>query len=873
MEEKKRPVNIEDASPMMRHYFSLKEKYKDCVLFYRLGDFYEMFFEDAEKVSKLLDLTLTGKSCGLDERAPMCGVPFHSADQYISRLVSLGERVAICEQLSNVAGENGVVDREVVRIVTAGTLTEDNQIDEKVNNFIACVYTCDQGSAIAWADITTGAFFTQQFKQDTLVGLSDALVRISPSEIVTMGNYVKILNEMPIVKQKIIPCAIACNDRYFNYSPAEKEILNHFGVISLSGLSLDDKSYCVSACGALLAYLNETQKHALSNISLLTIYNDSDYLAMNSATLNNLEIVKTNRGNDRYGTLLWLMDKTNTAMGSRKLREWLISPLTDVDKINLRLNAVEELYNNNLARESLSGLLKNIRDIERLAGKISNNNLTPKDCVLLATSLEVLPSIKMVMTTLTTTMLMGVDRTIDAFDDFTPIIKNAIVDSETPTSLKNGGFIKDGFDEELDRLRSIAKNATALLEKMENEEKEKTGIKTLKIRFNKVFGYFIEVSNSFKDMVPYYYVRKQTLVGGERYVTEDLKKLEEDILGSTDKAIELEIAIFNKIKEMLSHGISRITNTAKSIAVLDVLVDFASVAKANKYSKPEMLPFGERLNLVASRHPVVEKISKNIFIPNDVLMDNDENRTLIITGPNMAGKSTYMRQIALTNILAQAGSFVPCREAEIPVVDKIFTRVGAGDNLISDQSTFMVEMNEVAEIIMNATPNSLLILDEVGRGTSTYDGLSIAWAVVEYLTQNLKAKLLFSTHYHELSELENILEGVKNYKVAIKEFGGQIVFLRKVVRGSANKSFGIEVASLAGIPKNVTTRAKQILSQLAKKDMVTESISEEEPEEENFDLTSEKIIKAIKTIDVNNLTPLQAMKFICDLKELTDEQS
>ncbi len=867
-------IDEKKFSPMMRHYLAMKEKYKDCVLFYRLGDFYEMFYDDAIKVSNLLDLTLTGKSCGQEERAPMCGIPFHSADQYVAKLVSLGERVAICEQLSDKANENGVVDREVVKIVTAGTLTEDNQIDEKTNNYVACLYYTNKGCAVSWTDITTGVFYTQNFKQATLLQICDALVRISPSEIISTTEGVKAFNELPIIKQRVLPSLLKYNDRFFMQSNAERELLNHFNSISLSGLALDDKPESMCSSGALLAYLYETQKHSISNVNKITIYKDADYLSLNSSTLNNLEIVKNSKGGEKYGTLLWLMDKTNTAMGSRKLREWLLSPLTDVDKINLRLDAVEEFFNNNMARENLSSLLKSVKDVERLCGKISNGNLNPKDCVSLSVSLDVLPSVKMILATLKSPMLQAVEQKINSFDEITSIIKSAIVENDTPVQIKNGGFVKNGFDEELDKYRSIMTNATNLIEKLENEEKEKTGIKTLKIRYNKVFGYYIEISNSFKNLVPYNYVRKQTLVNGERYVTEELKNLEDEILGSSDKAIELEIAIFNKIKGVLYQNIDKIQKTAKSVAVLDALLSFATVAKNNKYCKPEPLPYGERLELTASRHPVVEKISKNSFVPNDVLMDNDDNRTIIITGPNMAGKSTYMRQIALINILMQAGSFVPCREARIPVVDKIFTRVGAGDNLISDQSTFMVEMSEVAQIIMNATPNSLLILDEVGRGTSTYDGLSIAWAVVEYLNNELKAKLLFSTHYHELSELENVLQGVKNYKITIKELNGQIVFLRKVMRGSANKSFGIEVASLAGIPLSVTKRAKQILNSLTKNDVITEKGVKLVEENEILDEKSESVvIKTLKDTDVNNLTPIQAMKLICELKEICDEQN
>ncbi len=867
---------MKKPSPMMQHYLEMKEQYKDCILFYRLGDFYEMFFDDAVKASELLDLTLTGRDCGLEERAPMCGIPFHAADTYILKLVKLGQRVAICEQIGNPADTKGIVQREVVRIVSSGTLTDDTQIDEKSNNYIACVFHGDKGSAISWADITTGAFYTQEFsRENALLDICDALVRISPAEIICNTEIYKISEEMPIVKQKIVPNFTSYNDRCFNFATAERTILSHFNTSSLSGLGLTDKRFCVCSCGALLDYLSETQKHALANISIVSIYNDSDYMLLNGTTLNNLDIVKNSRSGDRFGTLLWVLDKTKTSMGSRKLKEWILSPLTDIDKINLRLDAVEELYNVNMTREGISEALKSVKDIERLVGKISNDNITPRDCIVLKNSLEVLPSIKFLMTTTKSKLLLGIENKIDGFENLTAILDKAIA-KEPPLMYKSGDFIADGFDEELDRLRSVKTNAKQILFDMEQSEKEKTGIKTLKIGFNKVFGYFIEVSNSFKNSVPYNYVRKQTLTTGERFITEELKSLEDDILGSAEKSLAIENEIYNKIKLLLRENIEQLQQTANAIAALDVLVNFAYVAKTNKYARPEILPFGERLNLVASRHPVVEKISNNAFVSNDVLLDNDENRTLIITGPNMAGKSTYMRQIALINIMAQIGSFVPCRSASVPIVDKIFTRVGASDNLVSDQSTFMVEMSEVSEIIMNATPNSILILDEVGRGTSTYDGLSIAWAVVEYLNEKVRAKTLFSTHYHELSELENFLDGVKNYKLNIKEFNGQLVFLRKVTKGSANKSFGIEVASLAGVPKSITDRAKNILKKLEKKDLLVSSPEIDnftQVQEDNANLVGEKLYEVVSTIDLNNITPIQAFKIISDLKEIVDAEN
>jgi len=820
-------------------------------------------------VSELLNITLTGRDCGLNERAPMCGVPFHSADSYIAKLVKMGERVAICEQLSDPSAGKGLVTRDVVRVVSSGTIIDENHIDETSNNYIACVYYCEKGSSVSWADITTGVFYTQEFIDESLNNICDALVRISPAEIICNSDVFSLSQSLPIIEQKIVPTFNKYNDRSFTYSCAQKSVLEHFNTVSLSGLGLVNHDLCVCSCGALLEYLNETQKHSLKNITRISYYQNNEHLFLNSTAIHNLDLVKNSRTGDKYGSLLWVLDKTKTPMGSRKLREWIKSPLADVKKIDLRLNAVDELYNNTLTREGIIESLKSIKDIERLVGKISNGNLTPRDCVALKSSLENLPNLKFLLTRTQSELLVNIDERIDSFEEITNILSLAF--KEEPSLLyKSGDFIKDGFDEELDRLREIKKNASSLLYKMEQEEREKTGIKTLKIGFNKVFGYFIEVSNSFKNSVPYYFVRKQTLTTGERFITEDLKKLEDDILGSDEKAIKIELEIFEKIKGLLSQNINNLQITATAIAVLDVLTNFAHIAKIYKYVKPEILSARNRLDFVGSRHPVVERISKNAFIANDVLMDNDENRTLIITGPNMAGKSTYMRQVALIIIMAQIGCFVPCKVASVPIVDKIFTRVGANDNLVSDQSTFMVEMSEVAEIIMNATENSLLILDEVGRGTSTYDGLSIAWSVLEYINNNIRAKTLFSTHYHELSELENKLDGIKNYKLTIKEFNGQLVFLRKVSKGSANKSFGIEVASLAGVPKEVTKRAKQILNKLENKEIDYSVDSSNEDEVLSSGVLSSEVYKILAGTDLNNLTPMQAFKILSDLKEIID---
>ena len=855
-------------SPMMRHYNKIKSKYPDCVVFYRLGDFYEMFNDDAVRVSKMLDLTLTGRDCGLEERAPMCGIPFHAADGYIAKLVEMGEKVAICEQLEDPSLAKGLVERDVIKIITAGTITEESLIDERENNFIACVYVAEKAAGYAWCDITTGDFFVKKCEANDCMGeIADNLTRIAPSEIICNGKASELAENIPVVKHNVLPRFRKYNDDNFIFRNADKTLKEQFGVISYKAFGIDDDDYAlICPSGALIAYLNETQKRTLVNINGIKLEKKSEIMYLDYVAQKNLELTRNMSDGKRYGSLLWVLDKTETPMGARMLGSWIKAPLQDKDKINYRLDGIEEFFKNPMLRGGVTEQLRFIRDTERLAGKISNGNINPKDCLVLGNSLCAFPNVKLQLFGVSSKILQDIYNNIGDFEDLSKLLQNAI-SPEASSVTKDGGYIREGFDQELDRLRSIKKNSADLLREMEARERDATGIKNLKIGYNRVFGYYIEVTNSFKNLVPYNYVRKQTLTGAERYITEELKKLETDILSSDEQALKLEAEIFAKIKAVLTDNVKKIQRSSKAIACVDSLCSLATVAKKNGYVKPEIADDNMPLDIVGGRHPVVEAVSDEPFVSNDAYLDDDENRVMIITGPNMAGKSTYMRQNALIVVMAHIGSFVPCKSAQIPIVDKIFTRVGASDNLIFNQSTFMVEMTEVASILLNATDRSLLVLDEVGRGTSTYDGLSIAWAVVEYLAENTKAKTFFATHYHELSELEGVIDGVKNYKITVREQNGSIVFLRKIARGSANRSFGIEVASLAGVPKTVTDRAKSILKKLEKNDLAKRPVSvDTEPEEEKSVLEQSEVEKIIAEADINSMTPMDALKLIFELK-------
>ena len=851
-------------SEMMTKYLALKADYPDCLVFYRLGDFYEMFFDDAVKASELLDLTLTGRDCGDGERAPMCGIPYHALDGYLAKLVNLGEKIAICEQIGDpVKGQ--VMQREVVRIVTAGTLTESHLIDEKSNNFLASIYVDDKGSAIAWTDITTGECFAQKFEKSNAVELlSNKLVMLTPAEIIGNTKTYDLFQKQPIITHKVVKNVTPITDYYFSSDSAEKMIKEQFNVLSLDGLGFTD-SYLISVCGALLSYIKDTQRHTMKNISKIDIIDVNNFMKLDSTAIRNLELVKTSYGGKTYGSLLWLLDKTKTGMGARTLNSWILNPLIDRDKIQERLDSVEELFNTPLIRQGLAELLKSVKDIARLSNRAVNGNITPKDCIALKNSLMAIPSLKFQLAALSSDLLNKINASIDPIEDICDLLEKTISTEDTPANTKVAGFIAKGYDKELDECRNIRDGGTMLISKMEQEEREKTGIKTLKIHYNRVFGYGIDVTNSFKDMVPPHYVRRQTLANAERYVTEELKVLEEKILTSTDRALKIEQQLYKEIVDKIASRFTTFKNTAYAIGVLDVLVAFATVSRTYSYCKPNILPSGKPLNIVDGKHPVLLAISKEQFVPNDTFLDNGDSRTMIITGPNMAGKSTYMRQVALITLLAHIGCFVPAKEADVPVTDKIFTRVGANDNLIFDQSTFMVEMTELSYILLNATKNSLIILDEIGRGTSTYDGLSIAWAVIEYITQNIGAKTLFATHYHELTELEGKMEGVKNYKVTVKEYNNTVIFLRKIMRGGANRSFGIEVAGLAGVPATITSRAKVLLKRL-ENTYKNININATQPIEQEKPQLSE-VERIIKDININNLTPMNAFDILHDLQQ------
>lgn len=850
-------------SKMMQHYLSVKEKYKDCLIFYRLGDFYEMFFDDAVKASALLDLTLTGRDCGLNERAPMCGVPFHAVDSYISKLVACGEKVAICEQLEDASQAKGMVERGIIRVVTAGTVTDDS-IDERTNNFICCAYKHSDCVALAWADITTGELTATQFGGSECVknALSKMAI-LDVKEVISNDEMLLASKNAPEIERGVVPRLSNYPEWAFGYSAAERKLLEQLKASTLTAFSVAGKKEVISAVGALLEYLKETQMHALKNIDSVAYIQADSYMQLDNTAIRNLELVKNMSDGGKYGSLLWLLDKTKTAMGARYLNSVILSPLNDVDCINYRLDGVEELFDATVIRLEIAELLKCIKDIERISGKVSNGNIQPKDCQILSRSLAIIPSVKFKLSGFSSRILNDINDRLCDMSDICELLDNAIAD-ELPSTLKDGGYIREGFNSHLDELRDIKDHAGRLILDIEAREREATGIKNLRIHYNRVFGYYIEVTKSFIDKVPLNYQRRQTLANAERFTTEELKELEEKILSSAEIAIKLEAEIYEKIKCVLSECIDKIKAISSGIALLDVLVSFAEVAKTNKYVRPEIYGSDKPLVIKDGRHPVVEVISKEKFISNDTLLDEAENRTMIITGPNMAGKSTYMRQTAVITIMAHMGSFVPAKSARIPITDRVFTRVGASDNLISDQSTFMVEMIEVATILQNATKSSLLILDEVGRGTSTYDGLSIAWAVIEYITNNIGAKTLFATHYHELTELENSLNGVKNYKISVKELNGSVVFLRKIMRGGANRSFGIEVASLAGIPAVVTDRAKNILKLIESGDKKFEN---RHFDDEQVKESKNEVEKILSEVDLNNLSPMQAFLLVSDLVE------
>ncbi len=861
----------------MQRYLETKEQYPDCILFYRLGDFYEMFFDDAITVSRELEITLTGKECGLEERAPMAGVPHHSAESYIAKLIAKGYKVAICEQLEDPKTTKGIVKRGVIKIVTPGTVVESNMLEERKNNYIMAIYKAGIYFGIAVCDISTGEFYSSQIKEtNNFALLLDEIARFTPSEIIINTMMEDSSEEMSKIKERF-PQSYISKFKDENFSDDYSTTQMRFDLMDAKGnkiTDLEDKLFAISAINALTEYLTQTQMTSLDHINKITIYSISRYMALDISARRNLEITERMRDKSKKGTLLWVLDKTATSMGGRLLRRWLNDPLIDVVEINKRLDAVRELKDDIILRGDIIEKLKKVYDIERLAGKMAYGNGNPRDMITLRNSLSKLPEVKSVLSQCKSSLLKELYDNLDELQDIYKLIQDSIVD-DPPMVTKDGGYIKIGYNEEIDTLKKATTEGKNWLMQLEVREKEKTGIKSLKIGFNKVFGYYIEVTNTYKNMVPDNYIRKQTLTTGERFITEELKNLENQILGAEEKVIRLELEAFDKIRKQIASEVKRLQKSAEVVSTLDVIESFAQVAEDMNYCMPEVTNSGV-IDIREGRHPVIEKmLPSGEFVANDTYLDKGENRLSVITGPNMAGKSTYMRQVALITLMAQVGSFVPATSAKIGVADKIFTRVGASDDLSMGQSTFMVEMMEVATILKEATENSLVILDEIGRGTSTYDGLSIAWAVAEFIANKERcgAKTLFATHYHELIDLEGKIEGIKNYSIAVKERGEDIIFLRKIVRGGTDESYGIHVARLAGVPKDVTSRANQILRSIERKNMLNgkniEKVNKKQVEGQ-FDMFNYKLAEIAQELDkvnLNELTPIDALNTLVKIKE------
>ena len=876
-------------TPMMQQYMAIKEQYKDCILFYRLGDFYEMFYDDALTASRELEITLTGKNCGQEERAPMCGVPYHAVDVYLNKLVAKGYKVAICEQAEDPKQAKGIVKREVIRIVTPGTNLSQQALDEGRNNYLMCLVYDNNQFGLAITDISTGDFYTTEVA--TLKELYDEIHRFSPSEIICNDSFYMSGASLDDFKDRLHVSVSTLDTWYMDEAVSVQKIKEHFKVASLDGLGLTDFPSGTLAVGALLLYLYETQKNTLDNLTKITPYRSGGYMIIDSATNRNLELIETLREKQKKGSLLWVLDKTKTAMGARLMRNWIEQPLIEKKKITARQDAVEELYNDMITREEIREYLNTVYDLERLVTRISYRTANPRDLIAFKTSLGMIPPVKQLLSQAKSAELKEIDERMDCLEDIYDLIEKSIQD-EPPIMIREGGMIKEGYNEDVDKFRLSRTEGKTWLAELEAREKEKTGIKNLRVRYNKVFGYYLEVTNSYKELVPEDWTRKQTLANAERYITPELKELEDMILGAEDKLAALEYDLYCEVRDSIGEQVVRIQETAKAIAHLDVLASLACVAQSNDYVRPSINTKGV-IDIQGGRHPVVEKMNNNqMFIDNDTYLDNKNHRISIITGPNMAGKSTYMRQSALIVLMAQIGSFVPAKSANIGIVDRIFTRVGASDDLASGQSTFMVEMTEVANILRNATSRSLLILDEIGRGTSTFDGLSIAWAVVEHISNPklLGAKTLFATHYHELTELEGKLDSVNNYCIAVREQGDDIIFLRKIIRGGADKSYGIQVARLAGVPDSVIDRAKEISSWLEETDVTDkaknlqvrtsakkkEVVREAVPAEKQMSLfdiypADHPVLKELAGLDVSNMTPIQALNTLYELQKRLKE--
>lgn len=839
-------------SPMMQQYLELKEHYKDCIIFYRLGDFYEMFDEDAKIASKELEITLTGRDCGLEERMPMCGVPFHAYEQYAQKLIEKGYKVAICEQTDKMV--NKVMQREIVRIITPGTVIDSSMLDETKNSYILCLFKNKAGLSYSYGDMSTGEINVGEYNGNNIENyINDLIIKISPSEIICNSEAKELESKITCLVTNPYLKLNLYYDWAFSFQNAENNILKQYNLKSIKGFDFDIKN-CIIAVGAMLEYFIETQKRELKHLKLPNLVKDSQYMYLDTNTRRNLEIELTMRNNSKHGSLFWVLDDTKTSAGSRQLRNWIRHPLQNKTEIEKRLSMVTALYNNPLIMAELKATLTNIQDIERLAGKLAYGNINPKECLVLADSLRKVPDIKnAILLTENVNFVEMAEKLIDV-SEIVNII-DITINPEASAVMKDGGYIKSGFNESLDKLRNLRNNAEQTILEIQAREKEATGIKNLKIGYNKVFGYYLEVNKQYSNLVPYNYVRKQTVSNNERYITEELKQFEEEILTSHDKALKLEETIYSVLKQQLAQNIAAMQQVAKIISNVDCLYSLASVAITNDYVCPKITN-NKVIDIKDGRHPIIEKINKNDFISNDCYLNNEDQRTMILTGPNMAGKSTYMRQVALITFMAHIGSFVPAESASICIVDRIFTRIGASDDLAVGQSTFMVEMIEVANILNFCTNNSLIILDEVGRGTSTFDGLSIAWSVVEYLAKKLNAKTLFATHYHELMQLEGRYGGVKNFCISIKEIGGKLVFLRKIMRGSATRSYGIEVASLAGLPNEIIDRAKELIVEF------------EHQKANDIDIKTSQIVNMLNEIDINNLSPIAAFDTLSHLIDM-----
>lgn len=874
-----------ELTPMMKQYMETKSQYQDCILFYRLGDFYEMFFEDALTASRELEITLTGKNCGQEEKAPMCGVPYHAVEGYLNRLVAKGYKVAICEQVEDPKTTKGIVKREVVRIVTPGTNLDTQALDETKNNYIMCIVYIADRYGVSVADISTGDYFVTEIPDSAK--LLDEIYRFSPSEIICNEAFYMSGVDMDGMKDRLGITIYSLESWYFDDEVCRKKLLEHFEVSSFAGLGLADYDCGIISARALLQYLLETQKNSLSNLTHITPYAAGKFMMIDSSTRRNLELCETLREKQKRGSLLWVLDKTKTAMGARTLRKYVEQPLIDKTEIIRRLDAVQELKEQAISREEIREYLSPVYDLERLITKIAYGSANPRDLTAFRSSLEMLPALLYILQEMKAELLKDLAVDLDPLEDLCILVKKAIRE-DPPIAMKEGNIINDGYNEEVDKLRRAKSDGKDWLAKLENDEREKTGIKNLKIKYNKVFGYYLEVTNSYKEMVPEYYTRKQTLANAERYITPELKELEDMILGAEDKLYALEYELYSEVRDLIASQIERIQKTAKAVAALDAFASLALVAERNNYVRPKINEKGV-IDIKEGRHPVVERMIPNeMFISNDTYLDDKKHRISIITGPNMAGKSTYMRQTALIALMAQIGSFVPAKSANIGLSDRIFTRVGASDDLASGQSTFMVEMTEVANILRNATSKSLLILDEIGRGTSTFDGLSIAWAVIEYISDSrlLGAKTLFATHYHELTELEGKIDNVNNYCIAVKEKGDDIVFLRKIVKGGADKSYGIQVAKLAGVPELVIGRAKEIVEELSDEDITArvseiaskERVVKKKPKVKKYDdvdiaqmslfdtVKDDDVLEELKNLDVGNMTPIDALNTIYRLQ-------